>query len=150
MISLNDRVIAVPQLRTKPQTAFPQRAMHLDRSRTPSASYETTKGPPWRLQGDAGSLEPIGGGDGRLEGTTGLDPAHMAAGGASVSLGYEGGVRWRAGSSEDEEPHFQPREAEPEASKGGLGRATRQAGGATGRAAVTLALTPICLSKWMV
>lgn len=113
MISLNDRVIAVPQLRTKPQTAFPQRAMHLDRSRTRS------KGPPWRLQGDAGSLEPIGGGDGRLEGTTGLDPAHMAAGGASVSLGYEGGVRWRAGSSEDEEPHFQPREAEPERPRAG-------------------------------
>lgn len=52
-----------------------------------------------------------------LRGLPVYDPAHIAAGGAYVSLGHDGGVRVERGfiRKEDEAPGAQRREAEPEA-----------------------------------
>ncbi|MGY3396386.1 hypothetical protein ACVWW6_008977 [Bradyrhizobium sp. USDA 3311] len=148
---VNDRVIIVPKLTTVAHTRDKivkeigslkrhfrsMLSIWIEAARVPRA-YETTKGRPRRLQGDAGSLQSIGGGDGRLEDEPVYDPADMAAGGAFASLGYEGGVGLEHGfmRKEDEAPHFPATRGRA----GGVrGRArqgpARQAGGATGRAA---------------
>lgn len=103
-----------PEIPAKAQRRLEKLAAEYDELVAVAENEEMTEAMQTRLNQLEAEME-------ALKGQPVYDPADIAAGGAFVSLGYEGGVRVERGfiRKEDEAPAAQRREAEPEAAATG-------------------------------